>query len=105
MSVDESYVRKLAAEATEWQRAGAPPPSGSASMTHTRTHVHMYIHEYSLYSSYLLFSVSTAPAPKQVQHFYLLFCIGHQPQQNADLKQSHEYAAIHYSYPMSSVDL
>uniref|UniRef100_A0A671YUI5 non-specific serine/threonine protein kinase n=1 Tax=Sparus aurata TaxID=8175 RepID=A0A671YUI5_SPAAU len=31
MSVDESYVRKLAAEATEWQRAGAPPPSGSAT--------------------------------------------------------------------------
>uniref|UniRef100_A0A3Q3VMV9 non-specific serine/threonine protein kinase n=1 Tax=Mola mola TaxID=94237 RepID=A0A3Q3VMV9_MOLML len=33
MSVDESYVRKLAAEATEWQRAGAPPPSGSAIST------------------------------------------------------------------------
>uniref|UniRef100_A0A3B4CK06 non-specific serine/threonine protein kinase n=1 Tax=Pygocentrus nattereri TaxID=42514 RepID=A0A3B4CK06_PYGNA len=30
MSVDESYVRRLAAEATEWQKAGAPPPSGSA---------------------------------------------------------------------------
>uniref|UniRef100_A0A3B4ZIA1 non-specific serine/threonine protein kinase n=1 Tax=Stegastes partitus TaxID=144197 RepID=A0A3B4ZIA1_9TELE len=29
MSVDEPYVRKLAAEATEWQRTGAPPPSGS----------------------------------------------------------------------------
>ncbi|XP_074500633.1 SRSF protein kinase 1a isoform X1 [Sebastes fasciatus] len=40
MSVDEPYVRKLAAEATEWQRAGAPPPSGSA--------------------------ISTAPAPKQM---------------------------------------
>ncbi|KAK9970565.1 hypothetical protein ABG768_026499 [Culter alburnus] len=40
MSVDEVYIRRLAAEATEWQRAGAPPPSGSA--------------------------VSTAPAPKQV---------------------------------------
>ncbi|XP_076015411.1 SRSF protein kinase 1a isoform X2 [Genypterus blacodes] len=39
MSVDEPYIRKLAAEATEWQRAGAPPPSGSA--------------------------ISTAPAPKQ----------------------------------------
>ncbi|XP_026885868.2 SRSF protein kinase 1a isoform X1 [Electrophorus electricus] len=39
MSVDEAYVRRLAAEATEWQKAGAPPPSGSA--------------------------VSTAPAPKQ----------------------------------------
>ncbi|XP_023691704.2 SRSF protein kinase 1-like isoform X1 [Paramormyrops kingsleyae] len=38
LSVDELYVRKLAAEATEWQRNGAPPPSGSA--------------------------VSTAPAPK-----------------------------------------
>ncbi|XP_058641698.1 SRSF protein kinase 1a isoform X2 [Onychostoma macrolepis] len=38
MSVDELYIRRLAAEATEWQKAGAPPPSGSA--------------------------VSTAPAPK-----------------------------------------
>lgn len=43
MSVDEPYVRKLAAEATEWQRAGAPPPSGSASMRQTL--VHMCIHE------------------------------------------------------------
>ncbi|XP_046731121.1 SRSF protein kinase 1b isoform X5 [Silurus meridionalis] len=40
MTVDESYIRKLAVEATEWQKSGAPPPSGSA--------------------------VSTAPAPKQV---------------------------------------
>ncbi|XP_059359668.1 SRSF protein kinase 1-like isoform X2 [Carassius carassius] len=39
MNVDELYIRRLAAEATEWQKAGAPPPSGSA--------------------------VSTAPAPKQ----------------------------------------
>uniref|UniRef100_A0A8C5AE08 non-specific serine/threonine protein kinase n=1 Tax=Gadus morhua TaxID=8049 RepID=A0A8C5AE08_GADMO len=39
MSVDEPYIRRLAAEATEWQRAGAPPPSGSA--------------------------ISTAPVPKQ----------------------------------------
>ncbi|KAM4562624.1 SRSF protein kinase 3 [Odontesthes bonariensis] len=28
--VDEVYVRRLAAEATVWQRAGAPPPSGSS---------------------------------------------------------------------------
>ncbi|XP_072223598.1 SRSF protein kinase 3 [Leuresthes tenuis] len=28
--VDEVYVRRLAAEATIWQRAGAPPPSGSS---------------------------------------------------------------------------
>ncbi|XP_055747172.1 SRSF protein kinase 1-like isoform X1 [Salvelinus fontinalis] len=40
LTVNEPYVRRLAAEATEWQRAGAPPPSGSA--------------------------VSTAPAPKAV---------------------------------------
>uniref|UniRef100_A0AAQ6AKE1 non-specific serine/threonine protein kinase n=1 Tax=Amphiprion ocellaris TaxID=80972 RepID=A0AAQ6AKE1_AMPOC len=38
MSVDEPYVRKLAAEATEWQRAGAPPPSGSASMSPVHIH-------------------------------------------------------------------
>ncbi|XP_050978647.1 SRSF protein kinase 1b isoform X5 [Labeo rohita] len=40
MDVNEAYVKRLAAEATEWQKSGAPPPSGSA--------------------------VSTAPAPKQV---------------------------------------
>uniref|UniRef100_A0A3B4GU90 non-specific serine/threonine protein kinase n=1 Tax=Pundamilia nyererei TaxID=303518 RepID=A0A3B4GU90_9CICH len=30
LEVDEVYVRRLAAEATIWQRAGAPPPSGSS---------------------------------------------------------------------------
>ncbi|KAF7240192.1 SRSF protein kinase 3 [Varanus komodoensis] len=30
LCVDESYVRRLAAEATLWQQAGEPPPSGSA---------------------------------------------------------------------------
>ncbi|KTG46528.1 hypothetical protein cypCar_00015314 [Cyprinus carpio] len=45
MSVDELYIRRLAAEATEWQKAGAPPPSGSA--------------------------VSTAPAPKQPSEYNL----------------------------------
>lgn len=30
LDVDEVYVRRLAAEATVWQRAGAPPPSGSS---------------------------------------------------------------------------
>ena len=54
MSVDPTYVRKLAAEATEWQRAGAPPPSGSASrrreLTHTHTSVHIYGHSLYLFS-------------------------------------------------------
>ncbi|EGW03617.1 Testis anion transporter 1 [Cricetulus griseus] len=30
LSVNDQYIRRLAAEATEWQRSGAPPPSGSA---------------------------------------------------------------------------
>ena len=30
LCVNDQYVRRLAAEATEWQRSGAPPPSGSA---------------------------------------------------------------------------
>ncbi|KAJ6655341.1 hypothetical protein lerEdw1_005533 [Lerista edwardsae] len=30
LCVDEGYVRHLAAEATSWQQAGGPPPSGSA---------------------------------------------------------------------------
>ncbi|XP_038862850.1 SRSF protein kinase 1-like isoform X2 [Salvelinus namaycush] len=38
LTVNEPYIKKMAADATEWQRTGAPPPSGSA--------------------------VSTAPAPK-----------------------------------------
>lgn len=42
MSVDEPYVRKLAAEATEWQRAGAPPPSGSASKTDAQNKMLMF---------------------------------------------------------------
>ncbi|XP_063049462.1 SRSF protein kinase 1b [Engraulis encrasicolus] len=33
LSADESYVRRLAAEATEWQRNGTAPPSGSAVST------------------------------------------------------------------------
>lgn len=32
--VDDVYVRRLAAEATIWQRAGAPPPSGSSGEGH-----------------------------------------------------------------------
>ncbi|XP_024865959.1 SRSF protein kinase 1b isoform X2 [Kryptolebias marmoratus] len=38
LTVNEPYIKKMAAEATQWQKSGAPPPSGSA--------------------------VSTAPAPK-----------------------------------------
>ncbi|XP_026774766.3 SRSF protein kinase 2 isoform X1 [Pangasianodon hypophthalmus] len=33
MCVDDAFVRRMAVEATEWQKAGAPPPSGSAVST------------------------------------------------------------------------
>ncbi|XP_042610623.1 SRSF protein kinase 3-like isoform X7 [Cyprinus carpio] len=33
MCVDKAFVRRMAVEATEWQKAGAPPPSGSAVST------------------------------------------------------------------------
>uniref|UniRef100_A0A8C2Y6E3 non-specific serine/threonine protein kinase n=1 Tax=Coturnix japonica TaxID=93934 RepID=A0A8C2Y6E3_COTJA len=33
LCVNDQYIRRLAAEATEWQRSGAPPPSGSAVST------------------------------------------------------------------------
>ncbi|CAL8318955.1 unnamed protein product [Merluccius merluccius] len=36
LDVDELYIRRLAAEATIWQRAGAPPPSGSSVSTAPR---------------------------------------------------------------------
>uniref|UniRef100_A0A671LEX1 non-specific serine/threonine protein kinase n=1 Tax=Sinocyclocheilus anshuiensis TaxID=1608454 RepID=A0A671LEX1_9TELE len=32
LDVNEMYVRRLAAEATLWQKAGAPPPSGSSGI-------------------------------------------------------------------------
>ncbi len=35
LDVDEVYIRRLAAEATIWQKAGAPPPSGSSGEEHT----------------------------------------------------------------------
>lgn len=36
LEVNEVYVRRLAAEATIWQKAGAPPPSGSSVSTAPR---------------------------------------------------------------------
>lgn len=36
LDVSEVYVRRLAAEATLWQKAGAPPPSGSSVSTAPR---------------------------------------------------------------------
>ncbi|XP_060914367.1 SRSF protein kinase 3 isoform X2 [Labrus mixtus] len=38
LDVDEVYIRRLAAEATVWQRAGAPPPSGSSVSMAPRDH-------------------------------------------------------------------
>lgn len=35
MCVDDAFVRRMAMEATEWQKAGAPPPSGSAGRPKT----------------------------------------------------------------------
>uniref|UniRef100_A0AAY5EQF0 non-specific serine/threonine protein kinase n=1 Tax=Electrophorus electricus TaxID=8005 RepID=A0AAY5EQF0_ELEEL len=32
MCVDDAFIRRMAVEATEWQKAGAPPPSGSAGI-------------------------------------------------------------------------
>uniref|UniRef100_A0A8C7F373 non-specific serine/threonine protein kinase n=1 Tax=Oncorhynchus kisutch TaxID=8019 RepID=A0A8C7F373_ONCKI len=39
MCVDDAFVRRMAAEATEWQKAGAPPPSGSAGRVQTTSPV------------------------------------------------------------------
>uniref|UniRef100_A0A8K9WSD3 non-specific serine/threonine protein kinase n=1 Tax=Oncorhynchus mykiss TaxID=8022 RepID=A0A8K9WSD3_ONCMY len=38
MCVDDAFVRRMAVEATEWQKAGAPPPSGSAGRVKTSGH-------------------------------------------------------------------
>ncbi|KAG7220405.1 hypothetical protein INR49_018243 [Caranx melampygus] len=37
LDVDDIYIRRLAAEATIWQRAGAPPPSGSSVVNGSTT--------------------------------------------------------------------
>lgn len=33
LTVNEPYIKKMAAEATQWQKTGAAPPSGSAGHT------------------------------------------------------------------------
>lgn len=53
MSVNESYVRRLAAEATEWQKAGAPPPSGSAGLLLTFSLFFLSFFFYALLNSLL----------------------------------------------------
>uniref|UniRef100_A0A674AVZ9 non-specific serine/threonine protein kinase n=1 Tax=Salmo trutta TaxID=8032 RepID=A0A674AVZ9_SALTR len=42
LTVNEPYIRNMAAEATEWQRTGAPPPSGSAGTYTPQRSRHMY---------------------------------------------------------------
>lgn len=44
LCVNDQYVRKLAAEATEWQRSGAPPPSGSAGLCFTIVFISTLVH-------------------------------------------------------------
>lgn len=39
MCVDDAFVRRMAMEATEWQKAGAPPPSGSAGINTEYTYL------------------------------------------------------------------
>lgn len=34
LCVGDAYIRRLAAEATEWQQSGAPPPSRSTGTSH-----------------------------------------------------------------------
>lgn len=52
---------------------GASPLRISKYGTCTDPHIHVCIHKHSLYSSDILFSVSTAPAPKQVQSLMFSF--------------------------------
>ncbi|MBN3322289.1 SRPK1 kinase, partial [Atractosteus spatula] len=50
MCVNEPYVRRLAAEATEWQKAGAPPPSGSAG--HRPIQFYLVVFHHFIYLPY-----------------------------------------------------
>lgn len=82
MSVDQAYVRKLAAEATEWQRAGAPPPSGSASMRLKRTQLFIctgtvFFFFFFLNSSDSLFSKHSACSETGMGLEFLPFPIMH----------------------------
>uniref|UniRef100_H3CMV0 non-specific serine/threonine protein kinase n=1 Tax=Tetraodon nigroviridis TaxID=99883 RepID=H3CMV0_TETNG len=83
LTVNEPYIKKMAAEATQWQKSGAAPPSGSA--------------------------VSTAPAPKPVSHIFIVQRRGsrrsreeqqpnlspdEQPQQKSELNNRSADAAV-----------
>lgn len=59
LSVNEQYIRRLAAEATEWQRSGAPPPSGSASVFSLGTWFSLEVKSSCFYS--ITWQLSKAP--------------------------------------------
>jgi len=57
--VNEQYIRRLAAEATEWQRSGAPPPSGSAGVFSLGTWFSLEVESSCFYS--ITWQLSKAP--------------------------------------------
>lgn len=59
LSVNEQYIRRLAAEATEWQRSGAPPPSGSAGVFSLGTWFSLEVKSSCFYS--ITWQLSKAP--------------------------------------------
>lgn len=67
LCVGDAYIRRLAAETTEWQQSGAQPPSrstGTKNMcgTDTRTlDLNPYLNYYYFFSPYPSHPVSTAP--------------------------------------------
>lgn len=74
LSVNEQYIRRLAAEATEWQRSGAPPPSGSAGIFLGGTLLSLEVKKNSnltiRYSKYL--HVRNSPSLQKT--FYSQYC-------------------------------
>ncbi|MFT7812670.1 SRSF protein kinase 2 [Arapaima gigas] len=58
MCVDDAFVRRMAVEATEWQRAGAPPPSGSAGTTITPPKLLSLLSTFSLWPRFQVGKIS-----------------------------------------------
>lgn len=46
LTVNESYIKKMAAEATQWQKTGAAPPSGSAGHTLSFPLLYQHVGDY-----------------------------------------------------------
>lgn len=63
MCVDDAFVRRMAMEATEWQRAGAPPPSGSAGRHRNTSYMCLFKREPHFFSQFKMIRAKNKASP------------------------------------------